>query len=83
MSPQWCYFAVKIICALLKQDGVALVGNIRKEIHIPTRNTDHMYSLKFCVCCHFLFLFAVIVVVAVHLFPITVPFFGREGGTGG
>ena len=39
-----------------------------------------MYLLKFCVCCHFLFLFAVIVVVAANLFSITVPFFGREGG---
>ena len=55
MSPQWCYFAVKIICALLKQDGVALVGNIRKEIHIPTRTQITCIHLSFVFVAIFFF----------------------------
>ena len=55
MSPQWCYFAVKIICALLKQDGVALVGNIRKEIHIPKRTQITCIHLSFVFVAIFFF----------------------------
>ena len=38
MSSHWSTFSIKVIGAFFKQDHVAVVTDIRKEIHVPSNN---------------------------------------------